>query len=161
MLMVLSIPQVSFEADMVITSELVRAARALLRWEQKDLAGASGISLPSIKRLETQPGPLAAQQRTVDAIQEAIERAGVEFTNGGQPGVRMRRVRKFVQIDDFGRELAPVYFALDRSALPAAQTNTRWHEKPFEENSAIAEDPRLKPLIARVRQGHLVSLERE
>jgi transcriptional regulator with XRE-family HTH domain len=74
----------------IITSELIRAARALLRWEQKDLADRSGISLPSIKRLETQPGPLAAQDRTVAALQAAFEAAGVEFTNGGQPGVRMK-----------------------------------------------------------------------
>ena len=78
---------------MIITSELIRAARALLRWEQKDLAEASGVSLPSIKRLEMQPGPLAAQDRTVAALQAAINRAGVEFTNGGQPGVRLRKSR--------------------------------------------------------------------
>ena len=35
-----------------ITSELIRAARALLRWEQRHLAHASGVSLPTIKRLE-------------------------------------------------------------------------------------------------------------
>lgn len=75
---------------MEITSELIRAARALLRWEQKDLAAASGVSLPSIKRLETQPGLLAAQDRTVAALRAALELAGVEFTNGSRPGVRMR-----------------------------------------------------------------------
>jgi len=48
--------------------EEIRAARALLRWEQKDLAQASGISLPTIKRLETQPGQLAAQSRTIDDL---------------------------------------------------------------------------------------------
>ncbi len=58
---------------MVITSELIRAGRALLRWEQKDLADASGVSLASIKRLETQPGPLAAQDRTVAALRAALE----------------------------------------------------------------------------------------
>src|SRR6516162_6763095 len=47
-----SIPRVS---NLSLTSEQVRAARMLLRWEQKDLAEASGVSLPSIKRLETQP----------------------------------------------------------------------------------------------------------
>lgn len=74
-----------------MTSEQVRAARALLRWEQRDLAAASGISLPSIKRLETQPGALAAQPRTVDAIRDALEAAGVKFIeeNGGGPGVRL------------------------------------------------------------------------
>ena len=77
----------------MITSEQVRAARALLRWEQRDLAGASGVSLPSIKRLEAERGPLAAQVRTVDAIQGAFFRGGAEFTNdGGLPGVRLRKV---------------------------------------------------------------------
>ena len=75
----------------MISSEQVRAARALLRWEQRDLAEASKVSLPSIKRLETTPGALAAQQRTIDAIRAAVEAAGVEFTNGDQPGVRFRK----------------------------------------------------------------------
>jgi transcriptional regulator with XRE-family HTH domain len=75
---------------MILTSELIRAARALLRWEQKDLASASGVSLPSIKRLETKPGPLAALPATSADLQRALEEAGVEFTNGDQPGVRMK-----------------------------------------------------------------------
>jgi transcriptional regulator with XRE-family HTH domain len=75
---------------MGITSEQIRAARALLRWEQKDLAEASKVSLPSVKRLETIPGDLAAQERTVDALRQAIEASGVEFTNGERPGVRWR-----------------------------------------------------------------------
>jgi transcriptional regulator with XRE-family HTH domain len=75
----------------MLTSEQVRAARALLRWEQKDLAKASKVSLPSIQRLETKHGPLAAQARTIDALQTALEAAGVEFTNGDAPGVRLRK----------------------------------------------------------------------
>jgi predicted transcriptional regulator len=81
----------------MLTSEQIRAARMLLRWEQKDLASESGVSLPSIKRLETQPGVLSAHQRTIDAIKEALETAGVEFIpeNGGGAGVRMKkRARK-------------------------------------------------------------------
>ena len=74
----------------MITSEQIRAARALLRWEQRNLAEASGVSLPSIKRLETIPGLLVAQPRTIDALLGAFKAAGVEFTNGGQPGVRKR-----------------------------------------------------------------------
>lgn len=77
----------------MITSEQIRAARALVRWEQKDLAAASNISLPSIKRLETQPGALAAHGRTIDALKAALEAAGVEFIpeNGGGAGVRLRK----------------------------------------------------------------------
>jgi hypothetical protein len=78
---------------MKISSEQVRAARALLRWEQRDLADASKVSLPSIKRLETTPGPLAAQPRTIDAIRGALEGAGVEFTNGRNPGVSLKATR--------------------------------------------------------------------
>jgi hypothetical protein len=77
----------------LITSEQIRAARALLRWEQRDLAEASKVSLPSIKRLETIPGRLAAQPRTVDALRSALEKAGVIFVeeNGDGPGVRLRK----------------------------------------------------------------------
>ena len=39
-----------------LTSEVIRAARALLRWEQRNLAEASSISLPTIKRLEFEAG---------------------------------------------------------------------------------------------------------
>ena len=82
------------KATFVITSEQVRAARALIRWEQRDLAESSKVSLPSIKRLETSPGQLSAQPRTVDAIRAALEAAGVIFVaeNGGGPGVRLRKI---------------------------------------------------------------------
>jgi transcriptional regulator with XRE-family HTH domain len=79
----------------MLSSEQIRAARALLRWEQKDLADASGISLPSIKRLETQKGELAAQPRTIDALRRALVAAGISFIDdhatsaGGGPGVRL------------------------------------------------------------------------
>jgi len=79
-----------------LTSEQVRAARALLRWEQRDLADASGVSLPSVKRLETQPGVLAAQERTILELRKALEVAGVEFIaeNGGGSGVRLRKAKR-------------------------------------------------------------------
>jgi hypothetical protein len=77
----------------LLSSELIRAGRALLRWEQRDLANASSISLATIKRLESKPGPMAAHESTVMALQKAIESAGVEFIdeNGGGPGVRLRQ----------------------------------------------------------------------
>ena len=80
---------------MSISSEQVRAARSLIRWEQRDLSEASKVSLPSIKRLEAKPGPLAAQDRTIDAICRALEEAGVIFVpeNDEGPGVRLRKQR--------------------------------------------------------------------
>lgn len=83
----------SLVRNLVLTSELIRAARALLRWEQRHLAEASAVSLPTIKRLEAKPGILVAHNSTVTALRRAFEAAGVEFTNGDQPGVRLRRIR--------------------------------------------------------------------
>jgi predicted transcriptional regulator len=78
---------------LVLRSEVIRAARALLRWEQRDLAKASSVSLPTIKRLESVPGEMAAHMSTIAALKNALQSAGVEFIdeNGGGPGVRLRK----------------------------------------------------------------------
>lgn len=79
-----------------MTVEQIKAARALLRWNQADLAKASGVSLPTIRRLEAQTGPLTGYSRTQDAIREAIEMAGIEFVEAGSSsapagaGVRLK-----------------------------------------------------------------------
>jgi hypothetical protein len=64
-----------------------------LRWEQSDLAEASKVSLPTIKRLETKPGNLGAYTSTIAAIRGSFEAAGIEFIseNGGGPGVRLKQ----------------------------------------------------------------------
>jgi hypothetical protein len=76
-----------------LTSELIRAARALLRWEQRHLSEASSVSLRTIKRLEAKPGPLRAHGSTVIAIRGALEQAGIEFMdeNNGGSGLCLRR----------------------------------------------------------------------
>lgn len=68
----------------------LRAARALIGMTQADLAAASGVSLPTIKRIETGAD---AKVSTVDALRTALETAGVEFIpeNGGGAGVRLRK----------------------------------------------------------------------
>lgn len=70
-----------------LTSEQLKAARAMLRWGQRDLANASEVSLPTIKRLEAVPGPIGANAPTLAALRRALEAAGVEFLNG--TGVRL------------------------------------------------------------------------
>jgi hypothetical protein len=77
--------------NIVLTSELIRAARGLLRWEQRHLSDASSVSLATVKRLEAKPGILVAHAPTIAALRGAFEAAGIEFTNGDQPGVRLRR----------------------------------------------------------------------
>lgn len=62
----------------------------MLRWEQTALAEAAGVSAETVKRLEAQDGPLlAGRAATIDAIEKALIKAGIEFTNGDAPGVRM------------------------------------------------------------------------
>jgi transcriptional regulator with XRE-family HTH domain len=71
----------------------IKAARALLAWSQERLADAAGVSIPTIKRLEAQDGPLGGRNETGSKIRSALESAGVEFLddNGGGPGVRLRK----------------------------------------------------------------------
>jgi len=75
--------------DEDLTSEHIKAARALLRWEQKTLADKAGVSLPTIGRLEMSPGKLGGYSATKSALRSCLESAGIEFTNGGSPGVRL------------------------------------------------------------------------
>lgn len=77
----------------MITSEQVRAARALLRIGQVELADLAGVSVETIKRLEKNTGPLKGYKATRDALHNALEAAGVEFIpeNGGGAGVRLRK----------------------------------------------------------------------
>jgi transcriptional regulator with XRE-family HTH domain len=71
----------------------IKAARALMAWSQEQLAQESDVSLPTIKRLEANDGPLGGRSETGARIQSALQRAGVEFIdeNGGGPGVRLRK----------------------------------------------------------------------
>jgi DNA-binding XRE family transcriptional regulator len=68
----------------------LRAARALLAWSREMVAAASGVSLATIKRIEPGGGTLSTTVETLEKLKTALEAAGVEFTNGDQPGVRMR-----------------------------------------------------------------------
>jgi transcriptional regulator with XRE-family HTH domain len=69
----------------------IKAARMLLDWSQDRLAEAAGIGIATIKRLEAQDNGLGGRDDTVNKIVGALAAAGVEFTNGGQPGVRLRK----------------------------------------------------------------------
>jgi transcriptional regulator with XRE-family HTH domain len=74
----------------------IKAARALLGWSQEELAAAANVSVPTIKRLEAQDGPLGGRTDTGNKLKTAIENAGVEFIdeNGGGAGVRMKKSSK-------------------------------------------------------------------
>jgi len=64
----------------------------LVRWSAEDLARESGVGLSTIRRIESAAGVPPATARNLVAIQEALERVGVQFiaANGGGPGVRLK-----------------------------------------------------------------------
>lgn len=64
-----------------MTPEQCRAARALAGMSQQDLAHAAEVAKATIANFEI--GNRAPYKRTLDAMQQALERAGVEFTEGG------------------------------------------------------------------------------
>jgi predicted transcriptional regulator len=77
----------------VITTRQIKAARALLGWSQSDLAKRSGVSEPTVARLEAIDGELGGREKTAQKIRTTIESAGLEFIdeNGGGLGVRLRK----------------------------------------------------------------------
>jgi transcriptional regulator with XRE-family HTH domain len=77
-----------------ISIRQIKAARSLLGWSQDDLAERSGVSKPTIGRLESQDGEtLGGRQETGAALVAALEEAGIEFIqeNGGGAGVRLAK----------------------------------------------------------------------
>jgi predicted transcriptional regulator len=76
-----------------MTGPMCRAARALLGISATTLAAESGVSVRSIHTCEKSAGIPRMNIATVERIQRALERLGIEFltrTNGGV-GVRLRR----------------------------------------------------------------------
>ncbi|MNS48912.1 hypothetical protein D3C72_814980 [compost metagenome] len=82
----------------MLAATQIKAARALLGWSQPTLATASGLSLPTIVRMESQLGPGRSSASNVEAVQRALEDAGVIFlaaddASDAGPGVRVRQSR--------------------------------------------------------------------
>jgi hypothetical protein len=52
------------------------------------------VSIPTVRRLESQDGDIGGRAETGEKIRAALEAAGVEFIaeNGGGAGVRLRRI---------------------------------------------------------------------
>jgi transcriptional regulator with XRE-family HTH domain len=73
---------------MLITPDQIRAARALLRLDQEELAKRAHISTVTLRRLESVHGLSEVAPTTVDEVQRALEAAGAEFIDRG---VRRRK----------------------------------------------------------------------
>jgi transcriptional regulator with XRE-family HTH domain len=81
-----------------------RMARAALGWGIRELAGAAKVATDTVARFERGD---ELKERTIDALQRALEAAGIEFTNDNQPGVRLTKA------------------AAARSAAPGSAQNRR------------------------------------
>ena len=68
---------------MLITPEQIRAARALLRMEQDELARRAHVSTVTVRRLEAQGGMEKVAPGTVDEVRRTLEQAGAEFIDRG------------------------------------------------------------------------------
>jgi transcriptional regulator with XRE-family HTH domain len=80
----------------MITSQQLRAARALLGLDQRQLAELAGVSLPTIQRMEASDGQVRGVVDTLVKVISALEAAGIELLGENAPsaglgrGVRLR-----------------------------------------------------------------------
>jgi len=73
---------------MILSPVQCRMARAALGMGVRELASTAKVSMDTVVRFERGE---QLKDRTVEAIQHALEAGGVEFTNGDQPGVRLTK----------------------------------------------------------------------
>ena len=62
--------------------------RAALGWGVRELAAAAKVSIDTVARFKRGD---ELKERTIDAVREALGRMGITFTNGDEPGVKLRK----------------------------------------------------------------------
>jgi transcriptional regulator with XRE-family HTH domain len=68
----------------------------MLEWTRSDLAEKSGVGFSSMQRLESADSVPGAQFKTLEAIQKAFEKAGIEFLGSPEEGAGVRwKIKKF------------------------------------------------------------------
>jgi predicted transcriptional regulator len=77
---------------MPITPAQCRAARGLVEMDQGTLADGALVSRSVI--IDFEKGRRVPVRNNLAAIQRVLEEAGVEFTNGDAPGVRLRKKKR-------------------------------------------------------------------
>lgn len=77
---------------MLTTGNQLKAARALIAMEQKDLAEKAEINVNTVRSMEAAgANPIAGRAQNVQRVQRVLEAEGVQFLNHGQPGVRLAK----------------------------------------------------------------------
>ncbi len=77
----------------MITSDQIRAARALLKWSAEDLANEAKVGIATVRRFELNKGVPSGQVRILGALKATLEAGGIEFigTPEDRPGVRLNK----------------------------------------------------------------------
>lgn len=73
----------------MLTAEQCLGARAMLRLTREQVSQTSKVAVATLADFEV--GRRQPQPRTLAAIRAALETAGVEFTDGDEPGVKLKR----------------------------------------------------------------------
>ena len=84
----------------LITGSQLRAARALLRWTQDDLAHSSQVAVATITEAEGDDGPISVSAADARALRIALERAGIEFIDENGAGVGVRFAKRSGKPDE-------------------------------------------------------------
>lgn len=80
----------------MISAPQLRAARALLGIDQRELAERAGLSVPTIQRMEASDGVIRGNVDSLMKLIAALDQAGIELigegagSRGGGRGVRLR-----------------------------------------------------------------------
>ncbi len=105
----------------MITANQLRAARALLNIDQRQMAGLADLSVPTIQRMEASDGVIRGNVDSLMKLVSALDRAGIELINPGVPstsggrGVRLREHVANVKIKNVRQAKQPSSRALERA----------------------------------------------
>lgn len=67
----------------MLSAQQLRAARALLGLDQRELAGLAGLSVPTIQRMEASDGVIRGNVDSLMKLVAALDAAGVELIGEG------------------------------------------------------------------------------
>jgi len=74
----------------LITSAQIRAARAMLDWSRERLSHQAGVGISALMRLESSGGVPSGNIKTIESVQKAFEKAGIEFIGSPEDGAGVR-----------------------------------------------------------------------
>ena len=79
----------------MLSPRQIKAARALLGWSQRELADRAIVSPNALTRLEK--GQVDSRMSTMDAVEKALRKGGIEFIPAGDKGEGVRLSRPLAQ----------------------------------------------------------------